>query len=247
MDIKTGGSIARRGKKVRRAILVRGLLLIGLGLAGALGACSPVEPASPTQIAVPLGSPVAADSATPLATVAQTYVPATLTPALTATPPLSAVAMQGLKDAFNCLANNLTYAPNVNLTQFCPGYWTGSSANINTLDGIVIRKQLVPYLIEPGNIRWKLESLSDVRKDERLSTTVNPVYTGTLSTILSADVTLKCPSGTPAPFQTSVRIPVKGVARISVYDYVNQAQEYIQIESWTIQGDPLQEYCAALP
>jgi hypothetical protein len=155
--------------------------------------------------------------------------------------------MQGLKDAFNCLTNNLVYAPNINLTMFCPGYWTGSSANMNTLDGNVIRKQLVPYLSPLEGLRWRFGSLSEVQKDERLSTKVNPVYTATLSTILAGDVTLTCPSGTPAPFQTTVSIPIKGTVRFSVYDYPNQAQEYIQIESWTIQGNPLEDYCAGLP
>jgi len=154
--------------------------------------------------------------------------------------------MQALKDAFNCLTNNLNYAPSIDLTQFCPGYWAGTTSNMYTLDGVVIGKQLAPYLTPLSNLRWKFDSLTDMQKDEKLSTTVNPIYTGTLSTILTGSVNLKCPSGTPAPFDTSVSIPIKGKARISVYNYLNQAQETIQIESWTIQGNPLQDYCSTL-
>src|SRR5271157_2573028 len=244
MDIQTVGNMAWRGKKDRNAILIRSLLLIGMGLASALAACSPVKPAAPTQTSAPVVIPVAADTPTPVPTATQTAVPATAAPSLTATPPLSSVAIHALKDAFNCLTNNLIYASNINLVNYCPGYWTSSTSNMYTLDGTVIRKQLVPNLSPLSNIRWKYTSLTDVQKDENLSTTVNTVYTALLSTTLSADVHLNCPSGTPAPFQTTASIPIKGVARISIYNYLNQAQETIQIESWTIQGNPLQDYCA---
>lgn len=248
MDNQTDGRSAWRGKKARSAILIRSLLLIGISLASTLAACSPAKPAAPTQTSEPFVLPTAMDTATPLPTATQTSIPATstLSPSLTATLPLSAVAMQGLKDAFNCLTSNLIYMSNINLTNFCPGYWTSTNSNMYNLDGVVIRKELVPNLSPLSNIRWKFDSLTDVQKDDRLSTTVNSIYTATLSTILSANANLKCPSGTPAPFQTSVSIPIKGVARISVYNYLNQAQETIQIESWTIQGDPLKDYCTTL-
>jgi len=228
---------------------LKGLVTIGLGLVCALSACSPKTPAV-TPAPVTLATPVEQFTSIPSSTA--TLVPETPTstqtfaPSLTPTPPFSPVVLQALKDAFSCLGNNLTYAPNINLTNFCPGYWSSSSSNINSLDGFVIRKGLAPYLASMENIRWKLDGISEVQKDERLSTQLNPVYTATLSTVLSADATLKCPSGTPAPFQTKVSIPIKGTARIAVYDYANQAQEYIQIESWSIQGDPVRDYCATL-
>ncbi len=88
--------------------------------------------------------------------------------------------------------------------------------------------------------------MADVVKDEELSTTVNPVYTATLYTSLTGNVTLQCPGGTATPTPTSVNIPINGQARISVYNYLNQAQETIQIESWTILGNPLKDYCSTL-
>lgn len=246
MEIQTMGSIARRAKKTRITILLRGLLLIGMGLAVGLGACSPVKTAAPTQTSAPVVIPVASDTATPAPTATQTAVPATITPSPTATLPFSAVVMQAVKDAFSCLTNNMIYAPSIDLTQYCAGYWAGTLSNRYTLDGGLIEKQLEPYLTPLANLRWKYDSLTDVQKDVNLSTTVNPVYTGQLSTILTGNVSLNCPSGTPAPFQTTVKIPIKGEARISVYNYLNQAQETIQIESWTIQGNPLQDYCSTL-
>jgi hypothetical protein len=246
MEIQNFGSIARRGKKTHRSILIRGLLLIGIGLSAGLGACSAVKPAAPTQTSAPVVLPVASDTATPAPTSTQTAVPATITPSPTATLPLSAVAVQALKDAFNCLTFNINYAPSINLTQYCSGYWDNTSSNMYTLDGAVIEKQLEPYLTPLANLRWRFDSLSSVQKDERLSTTVNPIYTGLLSTVLTGNINLNCPSGTPAPLQTTVNIPIKGEARISVYNYLNQAQETIQIESWTIQGNPLQDYCTTL-
>lgn len=246
MIIQTVGRFARGGEKTRIPILIRGLLLIGMGLSVGLAACSSVKPAAPTQTSAPVVIPVASDTATPAPTATQTTVPATITPSPTATLPFSTVVVQAFKDAFNCLTNNLTYAPSIDLTQFCPGYWAATTSNMYTLDGVVIGKQLEPYLTPLSSLRWKFDSLTEVQMDEQLSTTVNPIYTGTLSTILSGSVTLKCPSGTPAPFETSVSIPIKGKARISVYNYLNQAQETIQIMSWTIQGDPLQDYCSTL-
>lgn len=239
------GHIHHRSSGIFLARMAR----LGVGLLVLLAACSPKVPAA-TSAPATLPAPV--EQATPVPSPTTTPVPVTISatptlpPSPTPTPPYSAVVTQALKDAFSCLANNLTYAPNINLTNFCPGYWSSSSSNINSLDGFVIRKGLVPYLASMDNIRWKLDGVSDVQKDERLSSTLNPIYTATLSTILSADATLKCPSGTPAPFQTKVSIPIKGVARIAVYDYANQAQEYIRIESWSIQGNPLQDYCATL-
>jgi hypothetical protein len=246
MDTQTVGNVFGRERNTSHMILIRGLLMIGISLSSALGACSPVKPAASTQTSAPVGIPAAADTPTVVPAATSTSVPATVAPSLTATLPLSAVVQQALKDAFNCLTNNLIYASNITLTNYCPGYWAGSTSNIYTLDGVVIRKELVPNLSPLSNIRWKFSSLTDVQKDERLSTTVNMVYTATLSTTLTADANLKCPSGTPAPFQSSVIIPIKGVARISVYNYLNQAQETIQIESWTIKGNPLEDYCTAL-
>ena len=247
MEPQTIGNEFGRERKTSRMILIRGLLLIGISLSSVLTACSTAKPAAMTQTPAPVGIPTAADTPTPVPAATSTPVPpATVAPSLTATLPFSAVVLQALKDAFNCLTNNLIYASNITLTNYCPGYWAGSTSNIYTLDGVVIRKELVPNLTPLSNIRWKFNSLTDVQKDEQLSTTVNVIYTATLSTILTADANLKCPSGTPAPFQSSVTIPIKGVARIAVYNYLNQAQETIQIESWTIQGNPLQDYCAAL-
>jgi hypothetical protein len=113
------------------------------------------------------------------------------------------------------------------------------------VDGTLVRKSLEPYLTPLSNLHWNFTSLTDVKKDER-STNTNQIYTGLLSTTLTGDVTLKCPSGTPVPFQTSVNIPINGEVQISVYNYPNQARETLHIESWTIQGKPLEDYCSRL-
>ena len=246
MKIQTVQDMISGEKKVRSMILVRDLLMIGISLLCLLSACTPASSASPTQTSAPFGSPAARGTVTPLPFANPTSVPSTFIPSPVAAQPLSAVAMQALTDAFNCLTNNLTYAPYINLTHYCPGYWDITSANITSLDGFTIREQLEADLNPMTDIRWKFDSLTEVQKDERLSTPLNSIYTGMLSTTLTANVTLSCPSGTPAPFQTMVTIPIQGVARIAVYDYLGQAQETIQIESWTIQGNPLQVYCATL-
>jgi hypothetical protein len=249
MDIQNGGRNFLLNKKARIAIMACSLLLIGISLSGLLAACSPANPAAQTRTAAFVGMTDATQPAAPVPTAWQTELPATITasPSLTATPPLSPFVMQTLKDAFYCLTNNLTYAPNIRLTQFCPGYWSGSSSNVYKLDGTLVRKSLEPFLTPLGNLHWKFTSLTDVKKDERFSTNTNQIYTGVLSTTLTGEVNLECPSGTPLPFQTSVSIPINGEVRISVFDYPDQPHETVQIESWTIQGDPLEDYCAALP
>jgi len=234
-------------KKTRTAILSSHLLLIGTGLLIMLTACAPATPAVVNQTDEPNVLADVAQSATPAPTSSPTESPATATVAPSPTPlPLSPVVMQALRDAFNCLTNNLAFAPNIALTHFCPGYWNSTATNMYKLDGVMIRNELEPYLSPLSNLRWRFTSLTDVQKDERLSTSVNQVYTATLSTTLTGEVNLKCPSGTPAPFRTTVSIPISGEARISVYNYLNQAQETIQIESWNIQGDPLKDYCSTL-
>ncbi len=230
----------RLTKKI--VFLAAGLLL--------LAACSPAAPAPAPTAVVPTPVPIQPTAAAPsdTATAAPTEIPPTLTlsPSLTPTPPFSPTVMQALNDAFSCLERNLTYMPNIVLTQFCPGYWSASGANINSLDGHLIRAELEAALTSMDAIRWRLEGVSDVQLDENLSTTTNPIYTATLATTFSASGTLTCPGGTPAPFQTTVSIPIQGTARIAVYDYTNAPQEIIQIESWNVTGNPVQEYCAAL-
>jgi len=223
-------------------------ILLGVGLSGVLAACSPASPTAKPGTAALTGPTQAADTATPAPQPTATDVPATSTrsPSPTATPPLSPVVIQALKDAFNCLTNNMVHAAYLPLTRFCPGYWDSTPANMYQLDGVTLREKLEPYLSPLDNLRWRFASITDVQKDEALSTSVNPVYTAKLSAILTGDVTLKCPSGTPAPYQTTVAIPLTGEARLSVLNYKNQAQETIQIESWKIQGDPLKDYCATL-
>lgn len=237
------------GKRARAGNPVRGLFLIAIVLLVALAACSPGQPAALTQTAAADGTTSTPAEATPAPTASPTEVPATVTasPSPTAVPPLSPGVLQALKDAFYCLTNNINYAPLIKLTQYCPGYWAGSWSNMHTLDGILIRESLEPYLDPLDNLRWKFDGLTDVKKDERSSTKVNPIYTGMLSTTLTGDVTLTCPSGTPAPIQTSVSIPINGEARIAVYNYASEVQETIRIESWDIQGNPLEDYCSTLP
>jgi hypothetical protein len=234
--------------KAKSHILIQviGLFVTGISLLGLLAACAPTASPAKTQTKAMAGLTNAPEPATPIATETSTAA-ATITasPSLTATPPLSPVEIQGLKDAFICLTNNLEYASNIKLTDFCPGYWSSSTTNINKVDGTLVRKSLEPYLTPLSNLHWNFTGLTDVKKDER-STNTNQIYTGLLSTTLTGDVTLKCPSGTPAPFQTSVNIPVNGEVRISVYNYPNQAHETLHIDSWTIQGKPLEDYCSTL-
>jgi hypothetical protein len=170
----------------------------------------------------------------------------TPSPSATATLPIAPAVIQGLKDAFNCLTNNINYAPNMRLDHFCPAYWGDTSANLQNMDGTLLRKSLEPNLSPLRNLRWRLTGITDVKKDEVHSTKVNPIYTANLSTVLSGDVTLACPSGTPAPFETTVNIPVSGQARISISNYLNEPVESVQIESWAVQGNPLEDYCATL-
>jgi hypothetical protein len=248
MDMKTDGRCAGRGNLAPGTKFVRSLLLIALGLTVVLEGCSAAKPASPTPTSPPVVIPADTPTATPIPTALPTEAAPTSTasPSPTVTLPFSAVVAQALKDSFNCITNNMTYAPSISLTAFCPGYWDSTTSNMYTLDGVVVRKDLEPYLTPLSSLRWRLVSVTNVVKDESLSTTVNPIYTATLSTILTGDITLKCPTGTPAPFQTSVSIPINGQARISVINYLNQAQETIQIESWNIKTDPLKDYCATL-
>jgi hypothetical protein len=228
------------GNHHRTLVQLFGLCLIGTGL---LAACSP---AASTQTRAAAADPSAA-AIQPSALIPTDTLTATITasPALTATPPLPYAEMQALKDAFYCLTNNLKYAPNIKLTDFCPGYWSSSLSNISKVDSALIRKSLEPYLSPLDSLNWKFTSLTDLKKDER-STSTNQIYTATLSTVLTGDVKLSCPSGSPEPFQTLVNIPINGEVRISVYNYPNQARETLHIESWTIQGKPLEDYCSTL-
>jgi hypothetical protein len=248
MDFKNERGNIHLSNKARISILIRRTFLFGIGLSFLLTACSPAGQSVLTRTAAIADMNDITETPSPAPIASPTDSPATITtsPSVTPAPPLSPVVMQALKDAFNCLSNNMVYAPNIPLTQFCPGYWGRTSSNRNTLDGVLIRKQLEPYLSPLSGLRWRFTSLTDVQKDERLSTTVNQVYTARLSTTLTGDVNLECPSSARAPSQTSVSIPVNGEARISVYNYRNQAQETIQIESWTIEGNPLEDYCSTL-
>jgi hypothetical protein len=234
--------------RARFAVLAGTFLLIGAGLSGTLSACAPTNPHALTQTADLAAKSSATETATPLPTDSPTEIPATITPSpsLTATPPFSPAVTQALRDAFNCITNNLSFAPGTKLTDFCPGYWSSSWSNTHDLDGVLIRSSLEPYMSPLSNLRWRFNGLSDIQKDEVYSTKVNQIYTGTLSTTLSGDVNLACPSGTPAPFQTSVSIPINGEVRISVYNYLGQPRETVRIESWKIDGNPLQDYCATL-
>jgi len=223
MNMRNDGIFCR--VRARAAILAPGLLLVGIIFSGLVAGCAPAS-----------------------ATDAPTVAPATVTPSpsATATLPVSPAVIQGLKDAFNCLTNNLNYAPSRHLTEFCPGYWGRTSANMQTLDGTLLRKSLEPSLYPLRDLRWRLTGITDIKKDEGHSTNANPIYTATLSTTLSGDATLACPSGTPAPFETTVSIPINGEALISVFNYLNGPVESVQILSWAIEGNPLEDYCAGL-
>jgi hypothetical protein len=232
--------------KNRLPILIFSAVVIGFSLSATLTGCS-LASLTPLAKTVEL-SENATETPKPAQTASPTDVPATSTvsPSPTATLPFSPVVMQAFKDAFNCITNNMVHAHNIPLSQFCPKYWDSTPAIMNKLDGVVIRQSLEPYLSPLDNLRWRFTSLTDVRKDEPLSSSVNQVYTAMLYSTLTGDVTLKCPSGSPAPFQTSVNIPINGEVRISVKNYTSQPQETIQIESWKIQGDPLKDYCTTL-
>jgi len=229
-----------------KSLPIRGLAYLGLALVVALAACAPKA----TATSAPITLPTQIEQATQAPIATATAVPATATeapteaPSLTATPPFNPVVMQALKDSFNCLANYLTYTPNVNVVNFCPGYWTASLSNMAGLNDQLIHRGILTYLTSMDTIRWRLDSVTDVVQDQRLSTALNPVYTARLSTTLLASATLNCPPG-PAKTQAAVSIPITGTARFSIYNYANQAQEYIQIDSWTVDGNPLQDYCAA--
>jgi hypothetical protein len=248
MDIRKNKQIFLWNNTNRIPILIFSAVIIGISLSAILSGCSPASP-TPLTKTVELSEVVSATETPELApTASPTDVPATSTvsPSPTTTLPFSPVVMQAFKDAFNCITNNMVHAHNIPLTQFCPKYWDSTPANMNKLDGVVIRQSLEPYLSPLDNLRWSFTSLTDVRKDEGISTSVNQVYTAMVSSTLTGDVTLKCPSGSPAPFQTTVKIPINGEARIAVKKYPSQPLETIQIESWKIQGDPLKDFCSTV-
>jgi hypothetical protein len=248
MDFRKNKQNFLWNNKTRSPLLILSAVVIGVSLSAILTGCSPASPTPLTKTVALSERGSVTETPEPAPSASPTDVPATSTisPSPTATPPLSPVVMQALKDAFNCLTNNMVHAHNIPLTQFCPGYWDSTPANMYKLDGVVIRQSLEPHLSPLDNLRWNFTSLTDVRKDEPLSTSVNQVYTARLSSTLTGDVTLKCPSGSPAPFQAAVSIPINGEARISVKNYPDQPQETIQIESWKVQGDPLKDYCTTL-
>jgi hypothetical protein len=233
--------------KSRLALLTRAALLMGLGLTMLLTACSAIAPDAPAQNPSPTSEVVATATPRPRPTASPTQPPATLEPSPTATPPLSWTVMQALRDSFNCLTNNLNFSPGTRLTDFCPGYWGNTTPITHNFDAVLIRTKLEPALTPLDNLRWRLDEVTDVVKDEAHSTRTNPVYRLTLSSTLSGDVTLTCPSGTPAPVQTTVNIPISGQALIYVYDYQNEPRATMRIESWAIEGDPVVDYCAKLP
>jgi hypothetical protein len=205
---------------------------------------TPTNTPSPTATFIPATPTPSATS-----TITPTIVIPSLTPSftltLTPTPELSIFALRDLRNAFTCLTSYLTSKSTLHLVQYCPTNWDGTDMNTVDFEGYVINVKLLPFLSPFSNLQWSFGSLTNVQLDTITSSSINQVYTVTLSSDLAADGTLTCPSGTPAPFQTSVQIPITGVARISTY-YPDTPQEITKIESWTIRDNPIQTLCNTL-
>ncbi len=235
----------------RAPVRVARELLAGLALAGLLAACSPTAPTAPTQAppAAAASQPAAAalpsDTPAPAALPTLTFTLPAASPSPSATLPFSFSVQYDLSAAFSCLSDQLNYLPSVDLVRFCPGYWESAGPVTSSLQNSLIRTKLMPNLTKPSNIRWTIDSLSGVQEDTALSTKSNRIYTITLATTFSANAVPACPGTKSASSLTSVSIPIQGTARIAVY-YPDQPQEYTLIVSWSVKGDPFQEYCASL-
>jgi hypothetical protein len=250
---------------LRRILSVLGIVIpAGLLVAGAiftparsyavtavLGTSTPTR--TPTNTFTPTATPITS-TPTPTATptITPTFSPSftpsltsTFTPTPTATAELPVFALRDLRNAFVCLTGYINAQSTLHLVQFCPTNWDGTDMNTVDFEGYVVNVKLLPFLAPYSNLQWSFDSLADVQLDAVTSSSINRVYTVTLSTVLTADATLSCPSGIPAPFPTSVHIPVSGVARIATY-YPDTPQEVTKIESWTIRDNPIQALCNTL-
>jgi len=208
---------------------------------------TPTNTATPTATPItPTPTPSVTPTITPTFTI--TYTPSltpTDTPTLTPTPELPAFALRDLRNAFSCLTGYINAQSTLHLVQYCPVNWDGTDMNTVDFEDYVVNVKLLPFLAPFSNFQWSFDSLTNIQFDTVTSSSINRVYTVTLSSVLTADANLSCPSGTPAPFQTSVRLPVSGVARIATY-YPDTPQEVTKIESWTVRENPIQTLCNTL-
>jgi hypothetical protein len=242
------------GVLVPAGLLVGGALFAPVrsyAVAAVLGTSTPTQTATitPTPTATPVTStptPTGTPTITPTftQTFTSTAVP-TRTPTPTPTPELPTFALRDLRNAFTCLTGYLNAQSTLHLVQFCPANWDGTDMNTVDFEGYVVNVKLLPFLAPFTDLQWSFDGLTNVQLDTVTSSSINRVYTVTLSSVLTADAILACPSGSPAPFQTSVRIPVQGVARIATY-YPDTPQEVTKIESWTIRDNPIQTLCNTL-
>ena len=254
--------LVRRILSLLGVVVAAGLLIAGAAstptrdyaLRAVLG--SPTPSATTAATFTPTGTasttPTPTPAATATSTVQPTFTPTgtlpftptfTLTPS--ATPELPAFALRDLRNAFSCLTNYINVQSSLHLVQSCPANWDGTDMNTIDFEGYVVDIKLLPFLAPYTNLQWTFVGLTDVQPDADTSSSINAVYTVTLSTTLTANATLSCPSGTPAPFQTPVTLPVRGVARIATY-YPGTPQEVTKIESWTIRDNPIQSLCNTL-